>query len=281
MRIRIQNELLLLNIISGLLIIVITFIPSSALCIVLGLPFLLFLPGYTLTVALFPKKDQLDSIERAALSFGLSIIVVPLIGFVLNYTPWGISVYSVLISITIFILATSLIAWYRRHRLAGAERFTISLDLSLAPWKGQGFVDKILSVILIVAILGVFGTFGYVIAAPKIGERFTEFYILGPEGKAEGYTKELVVGEGAKVIVGIINQEYETVSYRVEVTIDGARYDEIGPVVLHHEDRWEREVGFMSAQIGDSQKVELLLYKQGQSEAYRRIHLWVDVKEHD
>ena len=281
MRIRIQNELLLLNIIAVLLIIVITFSPSSALCTVLGLPFLLFLPGYTLTVALFPKKDQLDSIERVALSFGLSIIVVPLTGLVLNYTPWGISLYSVLISITIFILATSLIAWYRRHRLAGADRFTISLDMNLAPWKGQGFVDKILSVILIVAILGAFGTLVYVIAAPKIGERFTEFYILGPEGKAEGYTKELVVGEEAKVIVGIINQEHETVSYRVEVTIDGARYDEIGPVVLHHEDRWEREVGFMPVQIGGSQKVEFLLYKQGQSEAYRRTHLWVDVKEQD
>ena len=154
----------------------------------------------------------------------------------------------------------------------------IRIQNELLSWKGQVYVDKILSVILVVAILGAFGTLVYIIAAPKVVERFTEFYILGPEGKAEGYTKELVVGEEAKVIAGIINQEHETVSYRVEVTIDGARYDEIGPVVLHHEDSWEREVSFMPTQIGDNQKVELLLYKQGQSEAYRRIHLWINVK---
>lgn len=281
MRIRIQNELLLLNIISGLLIIVIAFFPSSALRIVLGLPFLLFFPGYTLTVAFFPKEGQLDSIERIALGFGLSIVAVPLIGLVLNYTTWGISLYSILVSVTIFILAISLTAWFRRHRLAEAERFSVSLDLNLAPWKGQGLVDKILSIILIVAILGASGTLVYVIAAPKVGERFTEFYILGSGGKAEGYTKELVLGEESKVTVGIVNQENETVSYRVEVTIDGARLNEIGPVVLHHEDSWQGEVSFMPTQIGESQKVEFLLYKQGQNEAYRRTHLWVDVTEHD
>jgi len=139
-------------------------------------------------------------------------------------------------------------------------------------------VDKILSIILVVAIVGAIGTLGYVIAAPKLGERFTEFYILGPEGKAEGYTKELVVGEEGKLVVGIVNREQETVSYRVEITIDGARHGEIGPVVLHHEDRWEREVSFIPTQLGDNQKVELLLYKQGQSEAYQSLHLWVKVR---
>ena len=139
-------------------------------------------------------------------------------------------------------------------------------------------VDKILSIILVVAIVGAIAALGYVIAAPKLGESFTEFYILGSEGKAEGYTKELVVGEEGKLVVGIVNREQETVSYRVEITIDGARHGEIGPVVLHHEDRWEREVSFIPTQLGDNQKVELLLYKQGQSEAYQSLHLGVKVR---
>jgi uncharacterized membrane protein len=48
--------------------------------IILGLPFILFIPGYILIFALFPTKktDQgIDIIERVALSFGLSIAVVP------------------------------------------------------------------------------------------------------------------------------------------------------------------------------------------------------------
>ena len=55
---------------------------------ILGLFLILFIPGYSLIAALFPKKDDLDGIERAALSFGLSIAVTPLIGLALNYTPW-------------------------------------------------------------------------------------------------------------------------------------------------------------------------------------------------
>jgi len=33
--------------------------------------------------------EGIDGIERVALSFGLSIAIVPLIGLVLNFTPWG------------------------------------------------------------------------------------------------------------------------------------------------------------------------------------------------
>ena len=57
---------------------------------ILGLPLILFFPGYALLAALFPAKSDLDGVERAALSFGLSIAVVPLIGLGLNYSPWGL-----------------------------------------------------------------------------------------------------------------------------------------------------------------------------------------------
>jgi len=57
--------------------------------VVLGLLLVLFLPGYSLIAALFPRRDDLDGIEQIALSFGLSIAIVPLIGLALNYTPYG------------------------------------------------------------------------------------------------------------------------------------------------------------------------------------------------
>jgi len=58
---------------------------AKAARIVLGLPFVLVFPGYTLAAALFPRKDHLDAIERVAL--GLSIAVVPLIGLALGHPP--------------------------------------------------------------------------------------------------------------------------------------------------------------------------------------------------
>ena len=280
MRIRLQNELLLVDILVILLIIIITFFPSNILRVILGLPFLLFFPGYTLIAALFPNKNALDSIERLALSFGISIAVVPLIGLILNYTLWGIRLYPVLISLTIFIIITSVIAWYRRHRLAQAERFTVSFSLGLPAWRGQRLIDKILSIILIVAILGLAGTLGYVLTTPNVGEKYTEFYILGLKGKVSDYPSELKIGEEGRVIMHIINREHEMVSYRVEVKIDGVRNNEVGPLVLRHGEKWEEEVSFVPEVAGENQKIEFLLYKNSEAKPYLEpLRLWVDVKQ--
>jgi len=139
--------------------------------------------------------------------------------------------------------------------------------------------NRVLSIILGITIIGALGALGYVIATPKVGERFTEFYVLGLEGKAIDYPEELKVGEEGKVVVGIINREHETVSYRMEMRIDGVKHKESGALVLGHDERWEEIVSFTPDRAGDNQKVEFLLYKEGQSEAYQSLHLWVNVTE--
>lgn len=57
---------------------------------VLGAFYVLFLPGYAAVEALYPRGDEIGPLERLALSIGLSLAVVPLIGLALNYSPWGI-----------------------------------------------------------------------------------------------------------------------------------------------------------------------------------------------
>jgi len=47
--------------------------------------------------ALFIKKEGIGGIAKIALSFGLSIAVVPIIGLILNYTPWGIRIEPALL----------------------------------------------------------------------------------------------------------------------------------------------------------------------------------------
>jgi len=79
--------------------------------------------------------------------------------------------------------------------------------------------------------------------------------------------------------VGIINREHETLKYRVEVRIDGVKNNEVGLIVLGDEQKWEEIVSFTPRTVGDNRKVEFLLYKEGQSEAYQSLHLWVDVTE--
>jgi len=280
LRVKSENELAAISILSVLLIIIIAFLPSNPLRIVLGLPFILFFPGYTLIAALFPKKAELGSIERVALSFGLSIAVVPLIGLILNYTPWGIKLYPILVSITLFILVTSGAAWYRRHKLPEEERLSISFNVTLPRWAAMSGWDKVLSIVLVVSILGAIGALAYVIMTPKAGEKFTEFYILGLDGKAANYPTELTVGEEGKVILGIVNHEHEDeLTYRVEILIDGEGNSTISPPALDHGVKWEDEVGFVPQKAGGNQTVKFILYKQGEEEVYHSVYLRLNVKE--
>lgn len=278
--IRLGNGLLPLNLAVWVLVAVILFLPSyDALRITIGIPFVLFFPGYTLVLALFPKKGRIGGVERAGLSLGLSIAIVPLIGLALNYTTWGITVQSVSYSIASFIFVLSGITWIRQKRLTEEERFGIEFQVAVPSWS-RGIWDRALSVILIVAVVGVLGMLGYVLATPKIGERFSEFYILGLENKAGDYPRQLVMGQEGKVIAGIANSEHEAMSYRVEVMIDGVVNNDIGVIMLEHDEKWEQEVSFIPQRAGENQRVEFLLYKDGEVEPYLDpIHLWIDVRE--
>jgi hypothetical protein len=88
---------------------------------VLGSVFVLFIPGYVTVEALFPKGRELDSIERFALSVGLSLALVPLVGLLLNYTPWGIRLTPIVISLTVLTVGLALVGLARQYRLS-AER---------------------------------------------------------------------------------------------------------------------------------------------------------------
>ncbi len=85
---------------------------------ILGSIFVLYLPGYVVVEALFPEKKELSGIERLALSLGLSLAIVPLLGLVLNYTPWGIRLNPITITLSLAILALGLLATYRKYKLA-------------------------------------------------------------------------------------------------------------------------------------------------------------------
>lgn len=287
MKARWSTDLWLVAALTLLLILVITVFPSSTARVALGLPFLLFLPGYALTAALFPGRGSLGGVERVALSWGLSIALVPLIGFALNFTSWGIRLYPILFSLAVFILAACGVAWYRRRRLASEDRFAVSFKIRLPSWQGQRGLDRVLSVALVAAIAAALGTLGYAIATPRIGEQFTEFYILGPEGKAANYTTVLKVGEEGRVTVGIVNHEHEPATYRVELWMNGAKselrvagkYRDYLETDLAHEAKWEQEVGFVPLAAGERQKVEFVLFKNGELRFEEPLRLWIDVAE--
>ena len=152
--------------------------------------------------------------------------------------------------------------------------------MRLPSWRPRSVPVTILFVVLGVAVVGALGTLGYVASLPKGGEGFTQFYILGPEGRAEDYPERVVVGTETEVLVTIINQEHETTNYRIQVQINGVEDFEIGPLQLEHDEKWEGTVRFSMNRVGDNQLAEFLLYRDNESEPYLEpLHLWIDVWE--
>jgi len=89
--------------------------PVNVIRWVLGSVFVLYLPGYTLIQFLFSEKKELDSLERFALSVGLSLAVVPLIGLILNYLPWGIRLAPITVSLSLFVVSFAILAAARKY----------------------------------------------------------------------------------------------------------------------------------------------------------------------
>jgi uncharacterized membrane protein len=253
----------------------------------LGLGMVLFVPGYALIAALFPGKADIDGIERAALSFGLSIVVTPLIGLALNFTPWGIRLDPIIVCLTVFTLICAVVANRRRHGLKPEDRFSVGFGKLVSDAKDEMFpagetkLDKILTVVLLLCIVASVAVLAYVIAVPKQGEKFTEFYILGPGGKAENYPTRFSLGSAKPVIVGIVNHEYRNVTYDLIVALnDSASVSQLHAerVTLSDNQTWEKRVDLKPDRLGTNMRLEFLLYVDGNLSApYRDLHLWVNV----
>jgi len=216
----------------AILAIFVPYVNESFLRILFGLPVVLFIPGYTLIAALFSKKSDIDGIERIALSFGLSIAVVPLIGLALNYTPWGIRLDPIVISLAVFTVAMGIIAQYRRALLPLEDRFEVPFPAIRKAVVAEFFpekssrLDRVLSIILLFAIVAAVTTTVYVIVIPKEGEKFTEFFILGEKQKAADYPTSLIVGQNSSLFIGVGNHEYRNISYTVETYLVQMNFDE-------------------------------------------------------
>jgi len=231
---RLAWDLLTIILLSLLLISIIYVFPESFVRKLIGLPFILFIPGYALITFLFPEKGKLDTIERFALSFGLSLAIAPLIGLALKYTPLGTGLTPILLSLASLSIIFSLFAIYRRFK--ARDPFVPLIDINQLKqalgWEEMGMLNRILTVFLLISIVVSIIALIYIVVTPKQGEKFTEFYILGPKGKASDYPTKLRVGQNATIIVGIVNHEYRTVNYTVEIWLVNASYG--NRTIIHH-----------------------------------------------
>jgi uncharacterized membrane protein len=309
---RVPTDLLIcyLWLLGALLCIYVPYLNESFLRILFGIPLVLFIPGYALIAALFPAAKDIDLIERVALSFGLSIALVPLTGLVLNYTPFGIRLDPIVICLSVLTIVLCLAAQYRRIRLTPEDRFVVPFDEMQQGIRNEFFpqseatsrIDRILSIVLLVAIIAAVATTVFVIVVPKEGEKFTEFFILGENQKAADYPTTLLAGQTGSLYIGIGNHEYRPINYTVETYFVTMDFDEKTNTTtlssMKPVDRFVVPVSHNQTVIqpysfspGSTQfnRIEFLLFNETVpgnqvtgmdriNQSYRDLHLWVTVR---
>ena len=264
-------------------------IEGTVLRTILGLFVIVVAPGYVLIAALYPGKANINGIMRMVLSLGMSVIIAFLIGLVLNFTAWGIRLEPVAICLAVFSIITALVANMRRLGLNEEDRLSphimkiISSFLGEAFPQGSKFLDNVVTLVLLVSIALSIITIAFVIVFPQNGEKYTEFYILGPDGIAENYTTEYHLGDSGMFTIGVVNHEQRSVPYNVRVVMNSNSSESTlytDQFTLADNQTLEKATRIWQNIPGTNMKLEFLLYADGNMNSpYRECHVWVNVTQ--
>lgn len=222
---------------------------------------MLFLPGYSFTTILFPIMKDLKIIERIGLSFVISIVITLLIGVILSLILSETKIIPILISISIFTLFMLPISFLRRKQIS--ESFSLNINESFKSFKSsfktKSRRNKIISISLLVFFFIAASMTIFIILSTKENEKFTEFYILGPDGKANNYPTNLTFGQTGTVNIGIVNHEQSEVTYKLIIKLNNQILSD-QDLNLQNNEKKETTFSFTPSQ-GNNQKIEFFLYK--------------------
>ena len=135
--------------------------------------------------------------------------------------------------------------------------------------------DKKISIILIIILIAAVAATVYIIINPNPSEKFTEFYILGPDGKAGNYPTNLNAGQTGNVIVGIVNHEQSNATYNLLINLDNTNLLNESITLQNNQ---TKEIPFSFNAPAGNHKLNFLLYKMpDMSKIYRSVYLNLNV----
>jgi uncharacterized membrane protein len=265
---------------------------------VFGFVFVMFVPGYSMTSALFPRsgnagvsdedsaimsryRGRIDGTERVVLSFGLSVAVVSIVGIVLSETPWGIAPVPLILSINAIVVGATIAAVHRRLELSPAERFTVpyrdwirtAKERTAPPTtRSEAILTSVFALTVVIAAISV----GYAAFVPREDETYTQLYLLTEsdgELVADGYPSNFTVGEPRPVVVGVDNRENERMTYTLVVRSQSVGTDEDSSSVVESETLRTVEMtiepngserlrmSLSPTTVGEQVRIQFLLYR--------------------
>jgi uncharacterized membrane protein len=145
---------------------------------------------------------------------------------------------------------------------------------------GNG-INLAITLLLAAALLACIGATTYIILNPAPADRFTELYLFGPDGRAEGYPSALVVGENKTIIAVVENHEHVPASYDLTVTYANNTTEKVAfskHFSLEDNGTWQMPFVIMPDIPGSRVKIGFQVYKDGDmTSPYRECHLWMNV----
>jgi uncharacterized membrane protein len=177
----------------------------SPLRAALALPLVVVYPGYALLAVLFPERPgddpgfeedgaSITGTERFALSVVVSLALVPMVAFVLNYAGFGVQLRPILLAVGGLIVGLGVLGFISRLRVPAERRYGVPVlgwlgrtggrylstdrrDLTNAPAlvPSSGSL-RFLNVLFVLSLLTLAGTAGYAAVNPPANDDpFTEF----------------------------------------------------------------------------------------------------------
>lgn len=315
-------------------------LPSSLLRTAVVLPLALFAPGYALLALVYPERhveatprsrrnrDEADDgvlpeaglpfLARVLLSVALSLVIVPLVVFVLNFVV-GIYLAPMLLGVSAVTVLLAASALALRAELPESERFVLpdlrqslgggrrgSRGLGSGRNRSSGVVTP-MTILVGVSVLALLGSVAFAAALPLAGVSapghtdFTEFYLLSQNESGQynitDHPQQFAPGESRPVYVAIGNQEGagDTVDYTVVVQLQRVRNEQVQEA--EELTRFSREVDngetvrvrhdLQPSMEGENLRVVYLLYRgdvpedPSRENAYRSTRLWITVGDGD
>lgn len=298
-------------------------VPDAPLwTVVLGVPFLVFVPGYALIAVIFPGngprnqasglpdfrnvriEDGISHVERLALSFGVSVSLVPLFGLTIAALGAPFTPSTVTGTLTVFTGGCILVALLRRFQLPVEERFRLPLGQWASNTRtflfGGSWSDSAVNIALVICVLVGISAAAYAFSAPQPDAEFTSFALLTRTADGEyvssDYPTNFTQGEPQELVVSVTNNRRETNEYTVVAALQRVRPtgDDQLRVISQREQRrfeveltpnetWRRPHDITPQRGGTNLRLVYFLYRgdapseAGSGTADDRLQLWINV----
>ncbi|WP_253737072.1 DUF1616 domain-containing protein [Halohasta salina] len=218
---------------------------ETPLRIPLGLAVAFVVPGYALLAALYPERSRTDEptenvstdddtplsaitpTERYLLAIATSIVLVPLVGFVLDRTSVGVRLAPFVLSVSAVTVALIGLAAIRRRRRPADVRFRLQppgwLTELRSKWLAyDGYQSLTLTVLLVLSVVCFAASVGYAATDPSAADGYSELMLVddGERIVGDGAAERLASSTSPTVGVSVSNHEGRDLTYTVVVVAE-------------------------------------------------------------